>query len=149
MVNKTSPGGRGGKKKLKKVSIFFQKGVFKGGGTMLPRGGPKKPSYAPVCIWSNSLPEHSLKRYKYLFKKEIFWGAHNSFLCSFSHSPGSPPWLKSCVRPWLYVYYLWNVENVNVSTYLIFIITRLHCSHIAASSLTGEGGEWVYNWAQF
>ena len=64
MVNKTSPGGMGGKKKIKKrYQYFFKKGVFKGG-TMLPKGGgqnifgpppaqivaptPKqKPSYAP------------------------------------------------------------------------------------------------------
>jgi len=63
MVNKTSPGGRGGKKKLKKgINIFFQKGVFKGGHNVGKGGDQKffcaltrahcappkqKPSYAP------------------------------------------------------------------------------------------------------
>ena len=62
MVNKTSPGGRGAKKK-KKYQYFFKKGVFKGGHTVAKGGGPQnffgaltrancappkqKPSYAP------------------------------------------------------------------------------------------------------
>ena len=32
----------------KGINIFFKKGVFKGGGTMLPRGGQQMLSYAPV-----------------------------------------------------------------------------------------------------
>ena len=41
MVNKISPGGRGGAKKFKKgINIFSKKGFLRGG-TMLPRGGTK------------------------------------------------------------------------------------------------------------
>jgi len=38
MVNKTSSGGRGGGKKLKKVSIFFQIRGFKGGHNVAKAG---------------------------------------------------------------------------------------------------------------
>ena len=57
MVNKTSPGGRGGKKKIKKgINIFSKKGFLRGGGhtvafcalTRANCAPPKqKPSYAP------------------------------------------------------------------------------------------------------
>jgi len=41
MVNKISPGGRGGAKKFKKgINIFSKKGFLRGG-PMLPRGGTK------------------------------------------------------------------------------------------------------------
>ena len=63
MVNKTSPGGRG-QNKIKKVSIFFQKGVFKGGHNVA-KGGTKKlcpplnksprtpldKAYSGICPW--------------------------------------------------------------------------------------------------
>ena len=65
MVNKTSPGVRGGgKKNLKRDQYFLKKGVFKRGGTMLPREEPKqKPSYAPGPTLAEILcpPLHNLQ----------------------------------------------------------------------------------------
>ena len=42
MVNKTSPGGRGGKKIKKRYQYFFKKGVFKGEAYCCQEGGPHK-----------------------------------------------------------------------------------------------------------
>ena len=49
MVNKTSPGGRGGQKIEKRYQYFSKKGFLRGGGQNVAKGGdPKqKPSYAP------------------------------------------------------------------------------------------------------
>ena len=69
MVNKTSPGGKGGAKKIKKgINIFSKKGFLRGGHNVAKGGGPKlffgaltrtncappkqKPSYAPG--WEHS-----------------------------------------------------------------------------------------------
>jgi len=41
MVNKTSPGGRGGKKNKKRYQYFVKKGVYKGGHTVVKRRTPK------------------------------------------------------------------------------------------------------------
>jgi len=42
MVNKTSPGGRGGKKNKKRINIFSKKGFLRGGHTVAKGGGPPK-----------------------------------------------------------------------------------------------------------
>ena len=54
MVNKTSPGGRGGAKKIKKVSIFSKKGFL--------RGGPKNfflRAYAQIAPPPNQKPSYA------------------------------------------------------------------------------------------
>ena len=49
MVNKISPGGRGGQKKFKKgINIFSKKGFLRGG-TNVAKGGDQKFFFARLC----------------------------------------------------------------------------------------------------
>jgi len=48
MVNKTSPGGRGGKKNKKRINIFSKKGFLRGGHTVAKGGDPPKFSFCAL-----------------------------------------------------------------------------------------------------